>query len=556
METNPPSNNANEPDTRASLVETLGALEKILRLVEKHKVAALVILALAYPKLAVSWGWKGSDTTSTESLVSVPLFVAMALLVAASQSTNVSWQLRFAYLEWQSLTTWLDGVTGGHTITLVLIILFFFPVLWLAILGLISWQLILLKYRQYVRRVTADMSEFKGQAKIALNRSQEYATAASEYEWRVLKVVKEIYLVQTQITEVFGRDPGVFNVLAQNVESAVQAGKDLTDLTKDILVGRLKAEDEFGKIQQLADKVTTLAEQGEIVDPASSAAAIHEGLTAIHGAENSLLQIKEGAHSIMVKVYLDDMLAAQKKLLEELQARPREREEQAEEQAEEEAQPVLDNKVTLRNPIAIVGSLRGATESIDDKWFPLELPFAVSLFNQCTNKVFVTDNGILSLDSAGGTGEQQRTGQVLPFYDQIAPYSMFPFWTDLKICEGKPHGIYYEIVGQPGSRSLTVEWYVTRYSKEDQYFHFNMRIDEAHPNIVTYQYYDAVDKGAQCTIGVQGANGAYSVAEKAVLVGQTLRGSHDDDPENYETGPELVPGELTDGACQGQQELF
>ncbi|GIJ91965.1 hypothetical protein Asppvi_010940 [Aspergillus pseudoviridinutans] len=509
-----PSNNANEPETGASFVETLGALEKILRFVEKHKVASLIILALAYPKLAVCWGWMGSDTTSAESLFSVPLFVAVALLAAASQSTNVSWQLRFAYLERQSLTTWLDGITGGHTITLVLITLFFFPVLWLAILGLISWQLILLRYRQYVRKVTAEMSELRGQAKIALDRSQEYATAASEYEWRVLKVVKEIYLVQTQITEVFGRDPGAFNVLAQNVETAVQAGKDLTDLTKDILVGRSKAEDEFEKVQQLADKVTTLAEQGEIVDAASSAVAIQERLTAVQEAENSLLRIKEGAHSIMVKVYLDDILATQKKLLEELQARAREREQPAEEEAqpaEEDAQPILDNKVTLRDPIAIVGSLRGATENIDDRWFPLELPFAVSLFNYSTNQVFVTDNGILSLDSGGGTNSEQRNGQILPFYDQIPAYSMFPFWTDLKICEGKPHGIYYEIIGEPGSRSLTVEWYVTRWSKEDQYFHFNLRIDEAHPNIVTYQYYDAVDKGAECTIGVQGANGVFKM---------------------------------------------
>ncbi|KAF7175431.1 hypothetical protein CNMCM7691_008532 [Aspergillus felis] len=521
MEMNPPSNNAKEPGTRASFVETLGALEKILRFVEKHKVASLIILALAYPKLAVCWGWMGSDRTSAESLFSVPLFVALALLVAASQSTNVSWQLRFAYLEWQSLATLLDGITGGHTITLVLIALFFFPVLWLAILGLISWQLILLKYRQYVRKVAAEMRDLRGQAKIALDRSQEYATAASEYEWRVLKVVKEIYLVQTQITEVFGREPGAFNVLAQNVETAVQAGKDLTELTKDILVGRSKAEDEFEKIQQLADRVTTLAEQGEIVDAVSSAVAIQERLAGVQEAENSLLRIKEGAHSIMVKVYLDDMLATQKKLLEELQARAREREQPAEEDAqpaeedakpaEEDAQPILDNKVTLRDPIAIVGSLRGATENIDDRWFPLELPFAVSLFNYSTNQVFVTDNGILSLDSAGGTNSEQRNGQVLPFYDQIPAYSMFPFWTDLKICEGKPHGIYYEIVGETGSRSFTVEWYVTRWSKEDQYFHFNLRIDEAHPNIVTYQYYDAVDKGAECTIGVQGANGVFKM---------------------------------------------
>jgi hypothetical protein len=87
--------------------------------------------------------------------------------------------------------------------------------------------------------------------------------------------------------------------------------------------------------------VTTLAEQGEIVDAAASAVAIQEGLNAIHEAENSLLQIKQGAHTIMVKVYLDDMLATQKKLLEQLQARAREREVQA----EEDPQPVLDNSV-------------------------------------------------------------------------------------------------------------------------------------------------------------------------------------------------------------------
>jgi hypothetical protein len=176
---------------------------------------------------------------------------------------------------------------------------------------------------------------------MALGRSQEYATAATEYEWRVLKVVKEIYLVQTQITEVFERAPGAFNLLAQNVETAVQAGKDLTDLTKDILVSRSKAEDEYRKVQQLTDKVTTLAEQGEIVDAAASAVAIQEGLNAVHEAENSLLQIKQGAHAIMVKVYLDDMLATQKKLLEQLQARAREREAQA----EEDSQPILDNSV-------------------------------------------------------------------------------------------------------------------------------------------------------------------------------------------------------------------
>lgn len=100
-----------------------------------------------------------------------------------------------------------------------------------------------------------------------------------------------------------------------------------------------------------------------------------------------------------------------------------------------------------------------------------------------------------------------RNGKKLPSRNGIPPYSIFPFWTDLKICKGKPHGIYYEVVGEAPNRSLTVEWYVTRYNQESQYFHFNLLVEEAHPNVVTFKYYDAVDKGAKCTIGVQGPTG-------------------------------------------------
>ncbi|KAF4634236.1 hypothetical protein G7Y89_g3875 [Cudoniella acicularis] len=172
-------------------------------------------------------------------------------------------------------------------------------------------------------------------------------------------------------------------------------------------------------------------------------------------------------------------------------------------QLEEAKKPVLPNKVTLRNPIAIAGSLTGALTKIDDVFFQLDLPFAVTLYGHASTKIFVTDNGMLCLDK-GTDAVNHRIGQVLPSRDGIPPYSLFPFWTDLMICEGKPHGIYYEIVGETGARTLTVEWYVTRYGQEDQYFHFNLLLEEARPNVVTFKYYDAVDKGAQCTIGVQG----------------------------------------------------
>jgi len=70
--------------------------------------------------------------------------------------------------------------------------------------------------------------------------------------------------------------------------------------------------------------------------------------------------------------------------------------------------------------------------------------------------------------------------------------------------ENKPHGMFHETVGNAPNRSLTVVWYVTRYGKETQYFHFSLLLEEARPNIATFRYYSIEDKGAQCTVGVQG----------------------------------------------------
>ncbi|KAM0430375.1 hypothetical protein ACHAQK_010706 [Fusarium lateritium] len=69
-------------------------------------------------------------------------------------------------------------------------------------------------------------------------------------------------------------------------------------------------------------------------------------------------------------------------------------------------------------------------------------------------------------------------------------------------------GIYYEITGQAPSRTLCVEWYASRYGDSTQYYHFLVILEEARPNLVTHKYLEALDKGAKCTIGAQGPNGA------------------------------------------------
>lgn len=179
------------------------------------------------------------------------------------------------------------------------------------------------------------------------------------------------------------------------------------------------------------------------------------------------------------------------------------REQEARRRSEEEAKKALPNDVRLRNPIAIMGALSGASDSIDDVFKPIELPFAVSLYGHASTHVYVSDNGILSLDS-GTSARSTIRWKPLPFRENIPPYSMFPFWADLMISKGKAHGVYYEVAGEAPNRSLTVEWYVTRYGQEKQYFHFDLSLEEARPSVVTFRYYDAKDEGAQCTVGVQG----------------------------------------------------
>ncbi|KPM45732.1 hypothetical protein AK830_g760 [Neonectria ditissima] len=186
-------------------------------------------------------------------------------------------------------------------------------------------------------------------------------------------------------------------------------------------------------------------------------------------------------------------------------------------QLEEEKKPKLPNK-TLSNPIPIVGSLGGASDNFDDIAYPLESTFPITLYGYSSTKAFVSINGVFSLDR----GDANFNYVPLPARDKGLPdYVLFPFWCDLYIYKDTPQGIYYEPAGEAPSRTLCVEWYVSRYRDRDQYYHFNMLLEEAKPNVVTYKFYEALDKGASCTIGAQGPNSAqlFSFNEAKALPG-------------------------------------
>ncbi|KAH8706196.1 hypothetical protein BGZ61DRAFT_516912 [Ilyonectria robusta] len=187
-------------------------------------------------------------------------------------------------------------------------------------------------------------------------------------------------------------------------------------------------------------------------------------------------------------------------------------------QLEEAKKPKLPNKVTLANPLPIVGSLSGASDDFDDIFYPLEAPFPVTIYGHSSTQVFVSINGVFSLDR----GDAIFRYEALPCRNRNLPeYSLFPFWCDLFIYKGTPQGIYYEAAGEAPSRTFCVEWYVSRYQDKDQYYHFNMLLEEARPNVVTYKFYEALDRGGACTIGAQGPDSAqmFSYNEAKALPG-------------------------------------
>lgn len=164
---------------------------------------------------------------------------------------------------------------------------------------------------------------------------------------------------------------------------------------------------------------------------------------------------------------------------------------------------------TLRNPIALAGALTGAPQEIDDKAFNLTLPFPIKIYGHSSSVLSINDNGMICLDQPPRDVREKREGQSLPYTDGVPQYALFPLWTDLMIRKGKPHGIYYEFEGEAPNRKVTIEYYVTRYTMQDYYFHFLVILEEARPSVVTFKYYDVEDKGNQGTVGVQGGRSQF-----------------------------------------------
>lgn len=135
-----------------------------------------------------------------------------------------------------------------------------------------------------------------------------------------------------------------------------------------------------------------------------------------------------------------------------------------------------------------MGSLKGASADHDDETFFVNCSFPVTLFGQTGSKVFVSSNGLFTLNEPSLLYEYQK----LPYYawfknNKLPQYVLAPFWADLKIYQNTPQGIYYEETGEKPNRKLEVEWYMSRFNAAKEYYHFSVIVEEAKPNFATFK---------------------------------------------------------------------
>ncbi|KAF6217629.1 hypothetical protein HO133_006731 [Letharia lupina] len=160
---------------------------------------------------------------------------------------------------------------------------------------------------------------------------------------------------------------------------------------------------------------------------------------------------------------------------------------------------------------------------IDDAAYELTLPFQMRMFDHSSEIVWVSTNGILSLDN----GTREYDNECLPSIgnedypsDPVPPYSAFPYWDDTYIYAGQPQGIYYQYghgptnnitsaqAGAPPATNVTFEYYLSHCcgngdGGNEKYYHYTVFYDSLSPGIFTYRYYQISADGASATVGMQ-----------------------------------------------------
>lgn len=116
--------------------------------------------------------------------------------------------------------------------------------------------------------------------------------------------------------------------------------------------------------------------------------------------------------------------------------------------------------VQLTSPTPITPVRNGvATSNYDDNtgWRINNIPFDVGLYGVTSRTLIVGINGWIS---PGSTDSGTYVNQPLP-NSQAGDPSWVAYWADLFISSGTAQGIYYQIDGDEGHRTLSIEFFMS-----------------------------------------------------------------------------------------------
>ncbi|KAF5618584.1 hypothetical protein F52700_12104 [Fusarium sp. NRRL 52700] len=157
-------------------------------------------------------------------------------------------------------------------------------------------------------------------------------------------------------------------------------------------------------------------------------------------------------------------------------------------------EPACAQTFVLANPTPIFDS----SSTNDDSARSIIAPFPIGVFGASSDSVFVTTNGVISLDDY----ETSYVNNVLP--DPNMPsISIMPYWDDLNIQEGICNtGIYYDVYETERGSTLTIEWQVGSIGRGSGE-HFSASFYEDFPGVVRFEYYQTSRHGSTATVGLQ-----------------------------------------------------
>jgi hypothetical protein len=142
--------------------------------------------------------------------------------------------------------------------------------------------------------------------------------------------------------------------------------------------------------------------------------------------------------------------------------------------------------IALRSPSTIVGNTLSVTADSDDDITPFSASFSLGFYGRNAVSVNVANNGYIGIGPTP-TGQAGYVPSALSAMSPT-PNAHFPFWDNVFFQKGQTQGVFYRYEGTAPNRSLTFEWYGTKFSQQGTYFaHFLLSFYEALPSWATYE---------------------------------------------------------------------